>query len=332
MDVRQSPLLLGFSVGYWFRTNVRVSFLFPLLVVFLCFRLGVRLGLIVSGILIVSIIAHEFAHVFAARRTGGTASEIVLWPLGGLAMTSPAASFTSEFWTVAAGPISNALLCLAGLPVLISHGMVYDSMRLIYLPSVTLSGPSLLPDLVALTFSVNFLLLLVNLLPIYPLDGGQIALAVAKRSWDGQTARLGTMWVGMILCILFIFVGWAIKVQDVTFLGFMLIVFVMHEYFMTQIHSRDEDSFLGYDFSQGYTSLERSDQSEPARRLGPLERWRARRDAERREREEKERLETERRVDELLQKVHDHGMDSLTEAERRFLQKASSRYRSQDQS
>jgi hypothetical protein len=90
-----------------------------------------------------------------------------------------------------------------------------------------------------------------------------------------------------------------------------------------------EESLFGYDFSQGYTSLERDEhvQAPPKPREGWFARWRRQR-AERRAREEQERREAEEgRLDELLEKVAKHGIQSLSDEERRFMQRVSDRYR-----
>ncbi len=91
-----------------------------------------------------------------------------------------------------------------------------------------------------------------------------------------------------------------------------------------------DDSLFGYDFSQGYTSLERehgSSLAPAAPKQSWWKRWRqqvatkkAQRDLERREFEE-------RRMDELLETISAQGMASLTDEERRFMKQFSDRYR-----
>ncbi len=90
-----------------------------------------------------------------------------------------------------------------------------------------------------------------------------------------------------------------------------------------------EDSLFGYDFSQGYTSLERDEAptAPPRRRKGWFQRWRERRAALKAQREEEIRVADERRLDELLEKVQREGMGALTDEERRFMKRVSDRYR-----
>ena len=86
------------------------------------------------------------------------------------------------------------------------------------------------------------------------------------------------------------------------------------------------EELFSYDFSQGYTSLERS--SEPRQQpQGSLQRWiNGRRERRQRRRQMQER-EEEREVDEILSRLHQSGMQGLTARERAILQRVSARYR-----
>jgi len=325
MDIRQNPLWLSFPIGTYFQTEVKISVWFFLLGLLFCAKLGLQLGLLITGIVFVSILLHEFGHVFAARKTGGYGNEILIWPLGGLAFVNPAPYFASEFFTVAAGPLVQLLICLLCAPILIHDGALYQCLTLLTLPPIDLVGNFPLA-LVMLIFFVNLQLLVLNLLPIYPLDGGQMAFHISKLRWDRQTAKIGTLWAGMALSLVLMVVGVWMKSVDLVFLGSILMMLGTYEHLTAQFNRPLDDSFMGYDFSQGYTSLEHRDEQE--RRPGLLERWRAERNEKKQEKELQLKLETERRVDELLEKINQHGMNSLTDAERRFLQRASGRYRS----
>ena len=106
---------------------------------------------------------HEFGHSLACRQVGGRADQIVLWPLGGVAYVSPPQRPGATLWSIAAGPLVNVAL----VPVLFSLGLLARQLGL----------PETAPDAVALLRAVAYInvgLLVFNLLPIYPLDGGQI--------------------------------------------------------------------------------------------------------------------------------------------------------------
>jgi Zn-dependent protease len=114
-------------------------------------------------VLFVIVLLHEMGHALACRSVGGKADEIVLWPLGGVAYVAPPMRPGATLWSIAAGPLVNVGLffILGGLLVL----------------SRTTGWLDAAPDVVRFLYAVwyvNLGLLIFNVLPIYPLDGGQI--------------------------------------------------------------------------------------------------------------------------------------------------------------
>lgn len=109
------------------------------------------------------VLVHEFGHALACRQVGGFANRIVLWPMGGVAYVDPPQRPGATLWSIAAGPLVNVAL----LPVL---WIVVHASRIAGLPSSQHDLFLLLRSV----FYINFGLLIFNILPIYPLDGGQI--------------------------------------------------------------------------------------------------------------------------------------------------------------
>lgn len=105
------------------------------------------------------VLLHEFGHALACRQVGGTANRIMLWPLGGVAYVNPPQRPGATLWSIAAGPLVNvALAPVLGVPLLLGWAQA-------------------MPDAYTLLQSVFWIdvgLLVFNILPIYPLDGGQI--------------------------------------------------------------------------------------------------------------------------------------------------------------
>jgi hypothetical protein len=98
-------------------------------------------------------------------------------------------------------------------------------------------------------------------------------------------------------------------------------------------HGGGEEPLFGYDFSQGYTSLERGEPPPPKpKKPNFFQRWLQKRAAKKQQRQQEEREMEERRLDELLDKVQRDGLQSLTEEERRFLNRVSSRYKNRHSS
>lgn len=109
------------------------------------------------------VLMHEFGHALACRQVGGKAEQIVLWPLGGVAYVAPPPRPGATLWSIAAGPLVNVALAplfIALLAFARSQGWPGD-----------------FPDLYVFVRTICFInlgLLIFNIMPIYPLDGGQI--------------------------------------------------------------------------------------------------------------------------------------------------------------
>ncbi len=109
------------------------------------------------------VLLHEFGHSLACRQTGGKADQIILWPLGGIAFVRPPSRPGAELWSIAAGPLVNVLLVLVfwgvnGPRTNLGSGLGLSDYELFFIA----------------VYWINNGLLIFNLLPIYPLDGGQI--------------------------------------------------------------------------------------------------------------------------------------------------------------
>jgi Zn-dependent protease len=109
------------------------------------------------------VMLHEFGHSLACRQVGGQANQIVLWPLGGVAYVNPPQRPGATLWSIAAGPLVNVAL----LPILLGFGLTSRSLG--WAPAFP-NADALLQTI----WFINTRLLLFNMLPIYPLDGGQI--------------------------------------------------------------------------------------------------------------------------------------------------------------
>ncbi len=113
------------------------------------------------------ILLHEFGHALACRQVGGQADRIILWPLGGLALIRPPKRPGAVLWSIAAGPLVNVFL----VPVTIVAFLIANSAGLeTTSPNVFLFIKSIM--------TINLVLLIFNILPFYPLDGGQVLQAL----------------------------------------------------------------------------------------------------------------------------------------------------------
>ncbi|MBM3874426.1 MAG: peptidase M50 [Verrucomicrobia bacterium] len=155
------------------------------------------------------VLLHEFGHALACRQTGGFADRIILWPLGGIAFVSPPPRPGAHLWSIAAGPLVNVVLA----PVLFLVQWQAESVQAVALP----------PDFHAFLFElqrINLLLLIFNLMPIYPLDGGQMLRSLL---WFG-VGPVNSLWIASGLGLLGIagLVGLAVWSQSL-WMGIMAI-------------------------------------------------------------------------------------------------------------
>lgn len=148
------------------------------------------------------VLLHEFGHALACRQVGGRADQIVLWPLGGVAYVDPPPRPGATLWSIAAGPLVNVAL----IPI--------------FYTLVTLGRSSgwaeTMPDFYRLLLAVQLMnewLLIFNILPVYPLDGGQILRSLL---WFVM-GRARSLMVATILGLIGVvgFIGLAIYAQSV---------------------------------------------------------------------------------------------------------------------
>jgi Zn-dependent protease len=139
-------------------------------------------GFVIVIGLLVSILLHELGHAFAGRLFGASVSHIELTGLGGVAQfdRSLPSSVFARTVIYLAGPAVNLGLWL-GLDALLGQTIQ--------------SGKSLLAVPIAVLAWANFALLVFNLLPAYPLDGGHTLDA-----WLG--ALFGSAWATRIVATL----------------------------------------------------------------------------------------------------------------------------------
>jgi Zn-dependent protease len=122
------------------------------------------------------VLLHEFGHVLACRSVGGRADQIVLWPLGGVAYVAPPPRPGAVLWSIAAGPLVNVVLAVVfgAVAMTVLGGIHWEAFLDRKWPPDTSDFSRFFNVLVV----INLGLLLFNLLPVYPLDGGQIVHAL----------------------------------------------------------------------------------------------------------------------------------------------------------
>ena len=144
----------------------------------------------------VSLILHELGHALMARRLGIEIEQIDLWFFGGIArMPREPETPGAELAIAIAGPLVTLLVIV----VCVAIGAALEGSRHFADVAALQPGVAATPALLLLTFiaSLNTLVLLFNLVPAWPLDGGRIARALAWKATGDRnratraSARLG---------------------------------------------------------------------------------------------------------------------------------------------
>jgi Zn-dependent protease/CBS domain-containing protein len=181
-------LTLGSVAG----TAIRIHVTFLLFLVWIWaayYRLGgvnaAWEGTTFIALLFLCVLLHELGHVFAARRYGVKTSDITLWPFGGIANLERIPEKPSEELVVAvAGPAVNVVIAALLIFVL---GATIDPEHLTQIQDPTIS-------MAAKIAGANIFLVLFNMIPAFPMDGGRVLRALlAIRLGHARATEIAAM-------------------------------------------------------------------------------------------------------------------------------------------
>ena len=171
-----------------------------------------------------SIVLHELGHAFVAMRNGIGITSIQLWIFGGVAqMDRESDSPSTEFKVAIGGPVVTlaivAVLSLVGLAI----GGSGEFRKAIVLERD--AGTSGALAAIAWLASINALVLVFNLLPAFPMDGGRIVRSIAWwRTGDRSSATRFAANLGRVFAYIFIAGGLALAVSGRVFTGVWLVL------------------------------------------------------------------------------------------------------------
>jgi len=158
-----------------------------------------------------SLILHELGHALIARRNGLTVAGIDLWAFGGITRVSESENPGMEFRVAAAGPV----VTLGVIVVCVLAGrLLVDSNSFFEVAVANGNVHRATPPLVWLSWvaTINALVLVFNLIPAFPLDGGRMAhAAIWWRTGDRNRATHATGRAGQAFALLLGLLGlWAL--------------------------------------------------------------------------------------------------------------------------
>ncbi len=139
-------------------------------------------GTIFIVLIFLCILLHEFGHVFAARRYGVKTRDVTLWPFGGISSMERMPDKPGEELIVAvAGPAVNVVIAAV---LLLWLGPRFDLANL-----TTIEDPAV--SLAVKVAAANIILVVFNLIPAFPMDGGRVLRAIlAMRMGNARATEL----------------------------------------------------------------------------------------------------------------------------------------------
>lgn len=163
---------------------VRVHPIFWVLTLFLGANGTPQQALVWVAAVFISILVHELGHALLQEKYGGH-PRIVLYGFGGLAISER----LRTSW------LQNVIISLAGpFAGFFLWGIIYVAIRQFGMPN-----NELLYDFVGDLLWINLVWGILNLMPIYPLDGGQVAREVLTRFMPVTTGIIVSLWISIVV-------------------------------------------------------------------------------------------------------------------------------------
>lgn len=203
--------------------------------------------LIWAGVILVSIVIHEYGHALTALAFGQE-SEISLVGLGGVTKRDgPPISRWKEFIIVLNGPIAGFALCFAAYQLL---GTIHGSKNSIFVYALEIA------------VTVNFFWTILNLLPVLPLDGGHLMRILFEGAFGIRGLKTAVI-TSIILAAIF---GLYFFLQGQILIGALFLMMAFENYRswtdMKEMSPEDEDQHLQQLVKEGVEDLQNGKQNE----------------------------------------------------------------------
>ena len=240
----------SWQIARLFSIPVKVHWSFGLMILYVFF-VGWKESMNYAGIfgfglfvmlLFGCVLLHELGHALTARRYGVGTKDIIISPIGGIArlLRMPDKPW-SEFWVAIMGPAVNV-----GIAVVL--GILISVTPLSFSPTGHVSEVfSHFSNLVPLLMWINIGLVIFNLIPAFPMDGGRIFRALLSLKWSPlQSTRIAS-YFGQTIAMGFIFYGLYHGEYILPFIGVFVFVTAALEYRgMKQLNAARKQQILGF--------------------------------------------------------------------------------------
>ena len=206
-------LLIGFIVlSHWLQGNTIE---------------GTLMGVLFILALFLCVLLHEFGHALSARRFGIKTRDITLLPIGGLARLERMPDKpVQELWVALAGPAVNVVISAA------LFLWLFATESLEALDTLGVSEGSFLERLMV----VNLFLVVFNLIPAFPMDGGRVLRALLAMRMEYTKATQVAATLGQGIALVFGFIGFFTNPM-LLFIAFFVWIGAAQESSMVQMKS-----------------------------------------------------------------------------------------------
>lgn len=343
------------SVGRWFGVPVRLH-LFLLLFVVLIFTVEWQVvsqnpsaqilgaGMVTTFVLILSLLLHELAHVFAVKNLGGEIRSMVLVPWGGSSEYVYPDQSGSRVIVHLAGPFVSGFIFVIGAMLLLQTG-TKDLFSIInpFNPH-GFDANDWEKSLLTIVTWTNFQIFMVNLIPCFPFDGIEILRSLFE-SVNNELSRIKIettlMAIGHLVGVAMIALAWLLPFNaysspieapwSILVLGGLSLIFCSRYACHQEINDILPDDWEDLDEIDGYDSFMEDDGNVDFTDDEQYSQWLNEKRAERERMERELEEEEELRADEILKKLHTDGITSLSEEEKSVLDRVSERIRKRRQ-
>ena len=205
---------------------------------------------VLSGILFIialfaCVVLHEYGHALTARKYGIKTRDITLYPIGGVArLERMPEKPVEELWVALMGPAVNVVIAVALFTYL------YLTNSLVPLSDLTVASGSFLERLM----TVNISLVLFNLIPAFPMDGGRVLRAFLAMRMDYVRATQIAATIGQGMALLFGLIG-LFGNASLLFIAFFIWIGASQEAGMTQMKNAISGIPVGRAMLTDYKSL-----------------------------------------------------------------------------
>lgn len=348
------------GLGRWYGVSVRIHMLFFVFAV-MTFYFGwyatssgsgsenYVTAIAALGILFGSIFLHEVAHGFTATSCGGTVESIEVFPWGGTSEIELPTDKCRQFLVHVSGPLINLFVCLtcAGILFFDPEFAKTGSWAALFYPlQPILIKDYLFTNTVSLIFWINWLVFLINLLPVSPFDGGRIVRSAIPLIWPNtrtDQVYLGSMIVSMMTSIGLCVMAWVVRESQVGTLVPMWLVLILLAIVVffgarrqTQLDLRDLEDLLDHESdvygdkilnaieNRAYDEFDDDEEDDQE-----ISDWlyQHKYELEIEVESSEPTVEDDDKLDEILARINDVGMEGLTEYERFILLRASAKFR-----